>query len=328
MALVTLSNHKQFTAGADISLLDAAKTQGLVLEHSCRTGRCGACKAKVIQGATKLLKTEASLEINELDAGFILTCCRTAISDTRLDIEDLGLLAMIKTQTLPCKIDELHLLAPDVMQIFLRLPPSGQLNYLPGQYIDVIAKNGIRRSYSIANSLRADRRLELHIRAVENGQMSGYWFNEAKNNDLLRLDGPHGTFCFHSKAEKNIIFLATGTGIAPIKSILEALDSDSSSTQSKTIYVYWGGRVPADLYWQPNFTNLNVIFRPTLSRADNSWDGRRGYVQQTVMEDGIALDDSIVYACGSDTMIHAAKKIFAANGLKHTNFYSDAFVSS
>ncbi|MGV8835494.1 FAD-binding oxidoreductase [Cellvibrio sp.] len=328
MAVVTLSNHKQFSATAEISLLDAAKNQGLVLEHSCRTGRCGACKAQVIKGETQILKAEESLDDSEINASFILTCCRTAVNDIELDIEDLGLLASIKTQTLPCKIDQLNLLAPDVIQIFLRLPPTNQFNYLPGQYIDVIAKSGVRRSYSIANALRSDSKLELHVRAVTNGQMSQYWFNEAKTNDLLRLEGPHGTFCFHPKAEKSIIFLATGTGIAPIKSILEEFSNNAELVQEKNIYVYWGGRHLADLYWQPDFTNLDIIFRPTLSRAQSDWEGRRGYVQDAVITDDIELNDSVVYACGSDTMIHAAKRLLVAQGLKANNFYSDAFVSS
>lgn len=328
MAVVTLSNHKQFAATSETSLLDAAKAQGLVLEHSCRTGRCGACKAKVINGETQILKAEESLDENEMNAGFILTCCRTAVNDIELDIEDLGLLASIKTQTLPCKIDQLNLLAPDVMQIFLRLPPTNQFNYLPGQYIDVIARSDVRRSYSIANALRADSKLELHVRAVTHGQMSQYWFNEAKTNDLLRLEGPHGTFCFHPKPEKNIVFLATGTGIAPIKSILEEFSNNAELVQKKNIYIYWGGRILADLYWQPDFANLNIAFRPTLSRASNDWEGRHGYVQDAVIADVIDLQDSVVYACGSDTMIHAAKKLLVAQGLKPNNFYSDAFVSS
>lgn len=328
MAVVTLSNHKQFAATAETSLLDAAKNQGLVLEHSCRTGRCGACKAQVIKGETQILKAEESLEASEIDSGFILTCCRTAVNDIELDIEDLGLLANIQTQTLPCKIDQLNLLATDVIQIFLRLPPTNQFNYLPGQYIDVIAKSGVRRSYSIANALRTDSKLELHVRAVDNGQMSQYWFNEAKTNDLLRLEGPHGTFCFHPKAETSIVFLATGTGIAPIKSMLEAFASNAELVQGKNIYIYWGGRNLTDLYWRPDFTDLTVAFRPTLSRAQSDWNGRRGYVQNAVIADDIDLHDSVIYACGSDTMIHAAKKLLVIQGLKPNNFYSDAFVSS
>lgn len=328
MPLITLSNSKQFSSDINISLLDAARAQGFVLEHSCRTGRCGVCKAQVLSGSTRLLRPEDSLDNDDNEAGFILTCCRTAISDVVLGIEDLGTLAAIKTQTLPCKIDTLTQLAPDVMQVILRLPPSHQFNFLPGQYIDVIAKNGVRRSYSLASVVDEANKLELHVRAVEDGVMSRYWFGEAKIHDLLRLDGPHGTFFLRDKAEKNIIFLATGTGIAPVKSILEALENSSEQVQAKNIYVYWGGRVPEEFYWRPAFSSIDVMFCPVLSRDNEGWCGRYGYVQEALLANNIDLFDSVVYACGSNNMIHAAKPLLVAHGLKPDNFYSDAFVSS
>ncbi|MES2825473.1 MAG: 2Fe-2S iron-sulfur cluster-binding protein [Pseudomonadota bacterium] len=337
MSVVTLANAKQFSCAADVTLLDAARAQGLVLEHSCRTGRCGACKAKVLTGNTQAIKEEEALSDEEKAANYIFTCCRAAIEDVELDIEDLGLLGAIPIQTLPCKIDSLIKLAPDVLQLFLRLPPKNNFVYLAGQYIDVIAKNGVRRSYSIANALpvnsvgenqNAPHKVELHVREVSDGAMSHYWFNEAKANDLLRLEGPLGTFCFHEKAQQNIIFLATGTGIAPIKSMLEYLDTSQTQTHSKNIYVYWGGRTPNDIYWQPIFANLNVHFHPILSQANEHWEGRRGYVQHALLADNIDISDSVVYACGSDKMIHAAKDLLMAYGLNPKNFFSDAFVSS
>lgn len=328
MSLVTLSNTKSFTCGAETTLLDAARNQNLVLEHSCRTGRCGVCKARVVSGVTQAIKAEDALTREELSAGFILTCSRSALDDVVLDIEDLGRLASIKTQTLPCRIDSTQLLAPDVIQVFLRLPPKNTFEYLSGQYIDVIAKNGVRRSYSIASSHSMSDKIELHIRQVPEGEMSQYWFNEAKNNDLLRFEGPHGTFCFREKPFKNIVFLATGTGIAPVKSMLEDMNAVADSSSSKNIFIYWGGRVSEDMYWQPQLDNLPVNFIPVLSRADDAWTGRRGYIQDAVIADAIDLADAVVYACGSDAMIHSARELLLASGLAQNNFYSDAFVSS
>jgi CDP-4-dehydro-6-deoxyglucose reductase len=328
MSLVTLSNAKSFTCGSEATLLDAARNQDLVLEHSCRTGRCGVCKAKVISGETHVIKAEDALTSDEISAGFILTCARSALSDVTLDVEDLGRLAAIKTQTLPCRIDSIQLLASDVIQVFLRLPPKNTFEYLSGQYIDVIAKNGIRRSYSVASSHSSSDKIELHIRQVPDGEMSQYWFKEAKNNDLLRFEGPHGTFCFREKPFKNIIFLATGTGIAPVKSMLEDMNTAAHSSHTKNISIYWGGRIPEDMYWQPQLDNLSVSFIPVLSRADGEWKGRRGYIQDAVIADGIDLSDAVVYACGSDAMIHSARELLLASGLAQNNFYSDAFVSS
>lgn len=327
MPVVTLANAKQFTCADDTSILDAAKAQGMVLEHSCKTGRCGVCKVKVIQGKTRLIQEETGLTQDEINEGNVLTCCRTTEQDLTLDIEDLGALADIKVQTLPCKIDSIVHLAEDIVRIVLRLPPNGNFNFLPGQYINILAKNSIRRSYSIANSIQQNGKLELHIRKVPQGAMSQYWFDEAKENDLLRFEGPHGTFCFREKTEENIVFLATGTGIAPVKSILEFLNSDPSHLNGKKVYIYWGGRTPVDIYWQPNFNQIAVTFNPVLSRAQE-WQGHHGYVQNAVLEDQIELSNAVVYACGSPEMIRDAKKILVQHGLKSNNFFSDAFVSS
>lgn len=328
MATVSLANTKQFSCAAETTILDAAQTQGIVLEHSCRTGRCGACKAKVISGLTQIMKPENSLTNEDLEQGYILTCARTAVDDVNLDIEDLGRLGSIKIKTLPSRIDNIQKLAPDVIKIMLRLPPNNNFEYLSGQYIDVIAQNGLRRSYSIANSRSVSDKIELHIRQVQEGEMSEYWFNHAKENDLLRFEGPHGTFCFREKSHKNIVFLATGTGIAPIKSILEDLNLMGESLTDKKFYIYWGGRTPEDIYWRPEFAQLNLSFNPTLSRASDNWNGRRGYIQDAVLADNIDLTDSVIYACGSDAMIHSAQKLLFLHGLEIKNFYSDAFVSS
>ena len=273
MSIVTLSNHKSFTADPGKSLLDCAKSQGIVLEYSCRTGRCGVCKANVLQGDTEVVQPELALTEEERACGAILTCCRAAVTDVELDLEDLGLLADIQIKTMPCRLDILERLADDVLRVVLRTPPKSALFYLPGQYIDVIGKDGVRRSYSIANAVREDAKLELHIRHVPDGVMSQYWFGEAQANDLLRLEGPLGTFCLRGASTTNLVFMATGTGIAPVKAMLEALSAAPETLRGKCIYVYWGGRTEQDLYWQPDFPSLGLTYRPVLSRADTQWPG-------------------------------------------------------
>lgn len=328
MSTITLANGKHFSCPKDSNILDAALAQSVVLEHSCRTGRCGACKTKVIEGETQIVKSEESLSAEEIKAGYILTCARTAISDMTLDIEDLGRLGALKIQTLPCRIDSLHYLSDDVIQVFLRLPPKNTFQYVSGQYIDIIVSSGARRSYSIANGHLSANKLELHIRKVPGGELSQYWFNDAKANDLLRFEGPRGTFCYRDKPNQNIIFLATGTGIAPIKSILEEMEASPLMALDKKLYVYWGGRTPEDLYWQPKFSNIRLAFKPVLSRPPQTWQGYSGYVQNAVLADKHDLTNSVVYACGSDQMIHSAQQLLTQHNLNPKNFYSDAFVSS
>jgi CDP-4-dehydro-6-deoxyglucose reductase len=307
-----------FESADNMSILDSALKATLILEHSCKTGRCGVCKSKVISGETVVLQDEESLSEQEQQAGFILTCCRGALTDVSLDTEDLRFLAGIETKTLPCRIDALDKLSNDVLQVTLRLPPNQPLRYLAGQYIDLIA-DGIRRSYSVANTQRDDNKIILDIRYVEQGQMSDYLFYRAKANDLLRLEGPLGTFCLR-ESKKTPLFIATGTGIAPIKAMIQSLPSNQSIT------VYWGGRVAEDIYWKD--TPENVILIPVLSRADDGWMGKRGYVQQAVIADHIDLSTVVVYACGSESMIRDAKARFIQVGLSEKDFYSDAFVSS
>lgn len=328
MPKVTLLNNKFFTAYGDGNLLDEARKNGFLLEHSCRTGRCGVCKARVTSGTTTPVQVEESLSQEEVDQGYILTCCRTAETDVRLAVEDLGRLASIQTKTLPCRISELGLLTDDVIRIVLRVPPNNPLDYVAGQYIDVIGSGGARRSYSIANARRADDRLELHIRKVPDGLMSEYWFNKASLNDLLRMEGPLGTFSYRETSAKNIVFLATGTGIAPVKAILEELALEPELTVGKKLFIYWGGRTQSDIYREFDFDTIDVSFIPVLSRASPDWHGRVGYVQHCVLEDGLDLTSTDVYACGSEAMINAAKKLLIDNGLSQSQFYSDAFVSS
>lgn len=307
-------------------MLDAALRADVSLLYSCRTGRCGTCKGRLRGGSTASLHEEVGLTASEREAGWVLTCVRTALSDVELDIEDLGNLKLAVPRTLPCRIQELDRLTGDVLRVVLRLPPGSVFDYRPGQYIDVIGHGGLRRSYSVANAPAAHRQLELHIRRVDGGTMSDYWFGAAKLNDLLRLHGPLGTFFLRDVADADLVFLATGTGIAPVKAMLEELDTQTAAPRSVT--VYWGGRVPADLYWDTRGVGTAHRFAPVLSRAAAAWDGARGHVQDLLLAEEREWGRTIVYACGSDAMIHDARRQLVAAGLGEGRFFSDAFVCS
>ena len=324
---IKLRNNVSFDALDDRTILESALQAGIALEHSCRTGRCGVCKAKVLNGSAEAIQAEESLTVYDEANDFILTCCRAAKTDLQLDIEDLGELGSIQTKTLPCRIDSLQRLSNDVVEVVLRTPPTGRLEYLPGQYVDMIGKDGLRRSYSVANAPRKDGKITLQIRKVQQGKMSQYWFEEAKANDLLRMEGPLGTFCLRKSNAKQLILLATGTGIAPVKAILEQLATTPVANTYKHIYLYWGGRTEQDIYWQPAFESLPLTFTPVLSRTPE-WQGRKGYIQQAVIDDSLDLRNAVVYACGSKAMIHSANEQLVTAGLNKKHFYSDAFVSS
>lgn len=328
MAMVTLTSGKAFESDQGVSILEAAAQAKIKFPHSCKTGRCSTCKCKVVSGETKVLVTELGITETEKSEGWILSCARSAITDVVLEVEDLGDVVIPMAKTQACRINSLEKLASDVIKVVLRLPPNVALDFIPGQYVDVIGPSGIRRSYSLANAPKADNTLELHIRAVENGAMSQYWFNQSAINDLLRLHGPQGTFFLRDVANCDLIFLATGTGIAPVKAMLETLPSFPADQQPQSITVVWGARHEHDLYFDVASLPGTQKYIPVLSRAEATWQGERGYVQNALLRHIPDLRNGVVYACGSDAMIHSAKSTLIAAGLPSQYFYSDAFVCS
>lgn len=329
MPLVSLSSGKNFPSAEGMSILESSGSSMITLPYSCKSGRCNSCKCKVVRGETTVLKEETGLTEEEKLEGWILSCARSAKTDVTLEVEDLDGITLSTAKTLPCRISFIEKLASDVVRVLLRLPPSTDFNFIAGQYIDVIGPGGIRRSYSLANASLADKHLELHIRAVDGGVMSNYWFNNAQVTDLLRINGPIGTFFLRpSIANRDLIFLATGTGFAPVKAMLESLIRVPPQIQPKSVSVYWGGRKLDDLYWNLENFQGNFHFIPVLSRPHAEWTGAKGYVQQIALSMYPVIDNATVYACGSNEMIHSAKFLFTQAGLPANHFYSDAFVCS
>jgi CDP-4-dehydro-6-deoxyglucose reductase len=329
MNLISISSGENFDARDDETLLEAATRGGVAFGYSCRTGRCSSCKGFVRSGSTTAIHDELGLTAAERDAGWILTCVRHASSNVELDIESLGDVQLFPARTAPCRIQSLERLSSDVIKVVLRLPPASVFGFHPGQYIDVIGAEGLRRSYSVANAPNAAKLIELHVREVADGAMSRYWFEQAKSNDLLRFNGPIGTFFLRDIAGKDLVFLATGTGMAPVKAMLEGLRAISDGTNKpRSVTVYWGGRTPQDLYWDPTSLDLDMNYVPVLSRAGPEWSGSRGHIQDVLLATTPDLSQTMVYACGSDAMIHSARKQLTANGLPDKCFHSDAFVCS
>lgn len=323
---VLLKNKKQFSCEQSDTLLVGAAKENIVLNYSCKTGRCQSCKAKLLDGSTECIHDEIGLSEVEKANGYILTCVRTPASDLVLDIEDLSEYKLAPVKTIPSKIDKLIQLTEDIIEVHLRIPPTITLDYLPGQYVNFI-KEDFKRSYSIANH-KASPNLVFFIKNYEGGRFSRYLFNEAKVNDLIRLEVPLGTFFYRETEKKNIVFLATGTGIAPIKAIIEKMEENASDYFDKQIYICFGGRRLEDLFWKPAFGQLSINFIPVLSRSDENWKGSKGYVQDVLLSYSIDLTDAVVYACGSEKMINDSKEILTKSGLSEEFYYSDIFVST
>lgn len=328
MPVVVLESGTSFSAEAGVPILDAATQAHVALPYSCKTGRCSTCKCKVTSGRTTALYPESGLTEKEKAEGWILSCVRTADTDVVVEVDDLIGIDLPTVKTWPCKINHIERLAPDVIQVLLRLPPSAEFNFIPGQYVDAIGPNGIRRSYSLANASFIEKVLELHIRSVEGGSMSNYWFNQAKVGDLLRINGPLGTFFLRDSSNLDLYFLATGTGIAPIKAMLESIGREEQVKTQNSVTVFWGGRHSEDFYWEIASIPGNHTFIPVHSRPDKKWSGATGYVQDVLLDLGHDMKSAAVYACGSDAMIRSAKTRLVDAGLSPKRFYSDAFVRS
>lgn len=327
MKIVNLTSGESFSIQSGISVLDAALQSNVLIPYSCKTGRCSTCKCKVLAGATYPLHPEDGLSQNEKDDGWVLSCVREVLTDVLIEVDYISDVIVPPAKTMPCRIDEIKKITDDVVKVWLRLPPTADFSYISGQYVDLIGLNGVRRSYSLANACGHDKRLELHIRFVESGFMSDYWFHKAKVNDLLRLHGPLGTFFLRDTAGVDLIFLATGTGIAPVQAMLQSLIAFPEDKQPKSITVLWGGREYKDIYLEMNDFPLVINYIPVLSR-ENGWNGKKSYVQDVLLGLGMDLSAAAVYACGSSSMIHSARNSLIAAGLPANRFYSDAFVCS
>lgn len=324
---IVLKNDKSFSCDSDTTIFDAAQKAGVILEHSCLNARCSSCVVKVLSGKIKNLKEELVLTEEEKKQNFILSCNSIPLSNLKLDIEDLGDIKLFDKKIVPVKISSIEKIGSDVLKVIFRLPPSSNFQFNAGQYVNLI-KGTINRSYSIANRSDGKNQLEFLIKKYENGLMSKYLFEEAKLNDLLRIEGPLGSFFLRESECENIVFLATGTGIAPVKAILESILEVPSDFSKKKFWIFVGARHKADLLWEPNINNIEIKYIPVLSRQVKDWNGEKGYVQDIVLKQNINLKDAQVYACGSNEMIQSAKKVLFKNSLKENSFFSDAFVST
>lgn len=322
-----------FEAASDLSLLQSALDQGVLLPYGCRNGACGACKGSVRQGQVDPgTYQDSALSAEELAAGKVLLCCAKPLSDLTIECKEAKCVGEIVPKTLPARVQKMALLAPDVMEIHLKLPASERLQFVAGQYIEILLKDGRRRAFSLANAPHDDEVLQLHVRRVPGGVFTEQVFTSMKEKDILRLNGPHGSFHLEEDCDRPVIFVAGGTGFAPVKAIIEyALHSRID----RPMVIYWGSRDRAGLYldalaraWAAQHPHIRYV--PVLSHAStqDAWAGRTGLVHEAVLADFPSLAGYQVYVCGAPAMIDAARRDFLARGLPEEEFLADAFTFS
>ena len=326
VTLQATGHHFEVADGETV--LEAAQHAGIELPYGCRQGSCGACRARLVEGRVDPGSTPA-LGLPGLTEDHILPCIARPLGDLTLDVLELGGRTPAPRQ-LPCKVVRMQRLAPDVMALYLKLPAGERLPFRAGQYVDILTREGLRRSFSLANAPHDDALLEFHVRQVPGGAFTGQVFERLREKDLLRIEGPLGSFFLREDSDQPAILLASGTGFAPIKAMVEHAFY-CGMTRSMTLY--WGGRTGADLYlremaeaWarrQPNFTFVPVLSEPP---PEEAWAGRTGFVHQAVLDDFADLSGHQVYACGAPVMVDAARNSFCTErGLPAGAFFSDAF---
>ena len=327
------SNHT-FTCDDSETVLAAALRAGITLPYGCRNGACGACKGKILEGRVDYGNPQPYVLAEfEKKAGLALFCQARPHTDLVIEAREIRGVGQLDIRKLPCRVQEMQRVAPDVIVLKLKLPANERLQFLAGQYIDILMKDGKRRSYSMGNPPHADEYIELHVRNMANGAFTEFVFNKMKEKDILRFEGPLGTFFMREDSDKPMVLIASGTGFAPVKSIIEHAFHMGSARQ---MVLYWGGRRPADLYmadragkWQQEHDNFSFIPVVSDAIAEDRWHGRTGFVHKAVMEDFPDLSGYQVYACGAPVVVESAHKDFTSLcQLPEDEFYSDAFTPS
>ena len=324
------SDHS-FACEPGDSVLQAATRADLMIPYGCRNGACGTCKGRILAGEVDYGAHQAStLTDEDKRKGLALFCVAKPLTDLTIEIREVRRAGDIQIKRLPCRIESIEKVAPDVAIVKLKLPTTERLQFLAGQYIDLLLRDGRRRSFSLATPPHADTLLELHIRHIPGGHFTDQLFNTYKGREILRFEGPLGAFYLREDSDKPIIFLAGGTGFAPIKAVIEHALYHKIPRE---MVLYWGARSKQDLYlpdlpgqWQrdnPNFTFIPVLSEP---KPDDAWPGRTALVHQAVLTDFTELSGYQVYACGAPAMIDAAKRDFTTlRNLSPDDFYADSF---
>ena len=335
--VTVLPSQHQFTVEDGQSVLDAALAAGIVLPYSCRNGACSTCKGKVVagqyspgRGADQILSEE------ERDQGYTLFCQAQPLSDLTIEAHEVRMASDIQIRKMPSRVIAIEKFADDVMVLTLQLPTSDPFNYYPGQYLDFILKDGRHRSYSMATPPNDSNQVELHIRHTPGGAFTDHVFGagatQMKVREILRVAAPLGSF-FLRQSEKPAILLASGTGFAPIKAMVQHMIAVGDT---RPLRLYWGGRRPVDLYmdavareWESQLPDFRYVPVVSEARDEDNWQGRTGFVHRAVMEDFPDLSGHQVYACGAPIMVDSARHDFTEQcGLPEDEFYADAFTTA
>ncbi len=334
---------RSFSVDAGETLLAAAIRQGVGLPYGCKDGACGTCKCRKLEGQVAHGPHQSkALNEDEAASGLVLTCSATALSDVVLESRQVTDESAFPVRKMPVRVQAMHKASHDVMVMRLQLPANDPVRFHAGQYVEFILRDGARRSYSMANAphnlvrteggVASGPAIELHVRHMPGGKFTDHVFGAMKEKDILRAEGPYGSFFLREDSDKPIVFLASGTGFAPIKAIIEHMQHKGIS---RPAVLYWGGRRPGDLYMDGWVREVcaqmpNLRYVPVVSNAlpEDDWTGRTGFVHKAVLEDLPDLSGHQVYACGAPIVVESARTEYSAvAGLPAEEFFADSFTS-
>jgi CDP-4-dehydro-6-deoxyglucose reductase len=318
-------------ASHDETLLDAALRVGLNLPHSCKGGHCASCRARVIEGEIRYPGAlPLGLTAQEHACGYALLCqAHAASAQLTIEIHEIRAPIDVQVKSMPCRIERLERLAPDVMAVFLRLPAAEEFVYLAGQYVDILLSQLRRRSFSIANAPGASKLLELHVKRVAGGEFTEQVFEHLKPGALLRMEGPLGQFWFRTESPRPALLIGGGTGYAPLRAMLQSL---LDAGDQRPLHLYWGVRNRADLYeheqlieWTRRHPTLR--YTPVLSEPspEDRWSGRTDFVHRAALEDHRELASFDVYAAGPPALVESVRHEFPEHGLPSDQLFFDSF---
>ena len=323
---------RSFDVARDEAMLPAAIRQGVGLPYGCKDGACGSCKSRLLEGRVLHgAHQQKALTEAEEAAGLVLTCCATPQTDCVIESRQVTSVGQFPVMKMPVRVTAIERRAPDVAVLTLQLPGNQVFQYHAGQYVEFILRDGARRSYSMASAPGlAQGQMELHIRHMPGGRFTDHVFGAMKEREILRVEGPFGSFFLREDSTKRVVLLASGTGFAPIKALIEHMRTQGMAREA---VLYWGCRSEADLYlhdWALAQAAALPWLRyvPVLSAPGAGWTGRTGFVHRAVMGDLPDLSGHQVYACGVPVMVQSAQRDFVAQcGLPEEEFYADAFTS-
>lgn len=334
--IIVQPSGRAFASQGDETILSAAIRAGVGMPYGCKDGACGSCKCKKLSGSVVHGTHQAkALTPEDEAAGYVLTCCATPQSDVVLESRQVTDESAFPVRKMPVRVAALEKMAHDVMQVRLQLPAMEKFRYHAGQYVEFIMRDGARRAYSMATPPHLQDTapgMELHIRHMPGGMFTDHVFATMKEKEILRIEGPFGSFHLHEDSDKPVILLASGTGFAPIKALILHMQHISFKRPAT---LYWGGRRPQDLYldgWiREQAAQLPFLtYVPVVSDAqpEDAWTGRTGYVHQAVLDDFADLSAHQVYACGAPIVVDSARTAYTRQGgLPEDEFFADAFTS-